>query len=279
MISKPIENPIVAISVKVYQALLIAYPARFQQEYGSHMLQVFRDCCLRTVRQSGTNGTVRLWAVTLFDLIQSVVSEHLHKEIEMKKEMKPEDIRRAGWMLILGTPAFIFGTYWETSVWDLWIVGFPLLLISIFMLAYGLRGIQARYGGTVGSLGANTLQIGAILSPITSLIGLVGAWSINWMSPLIYMGPAIILTCLTIFGLMALFKSPLLSWKPLTIFAAIWYPVFFANFLIGWATSGKMPTVTFNNSDLLIMAVPGIAMIMLGYILQSDVPEEIPAIA
>jgi len=238
------------------------------------MLQVFRDSCLRTVHRSGTNGLAELWLVTFFDLIQSVVSEHLHKEIEMKKEMKPEDIRRAGWMLMLGTPAFILGTYWETSVYDMWIIGFPLLLISIFMLAYGLRGIQARYGTVVGSFGENILQLGVILGPAISLIGFIGAWSISWMFHLIYMGPAIILTCLAIFGLMGLLKSPLLIWKPLMIFAAIWYPVFFANFLIGWSANGRMPTVTFNNSDLLTMAIPGIAMIVLGYILKSDVPQE-----
>jgi len=38
-------------------------------------------------------------------------------------------------------------------------------------------------------------------------------------------------------------------------------------------------TVSFNSSDLLIMAIPGIAMIVLGYMLQSDVPQEMPAIA
>jgi len=42
----------------------------------------------------------RLWAIALFDLIQSVISEHAHKEIEMKKEMEPEDIRKAGRALI-----------------------------------------------------------------------------------------------------------------------------------------------------------------------------------
>ena len=274
MISKPIENPIVAISVKIYRTLLVAYPTKFQQEYGSHMVQVFRDCCLQTVRQGGVYGMARLWAVTLFDLIQSVVSEHTHKEIEMKKEMKPEDIRMAGWMLILGTPAFILGTYWETSVWDLWIPGFPLLLLSIPMLAYGAKGLQTRYGEDVGSFGTTVLRLGRILGPITSLVGFIMAWFINWMFTLIYMGPAILLASLTIFGLAALLKQPFLNWKPLIVFAAVWYPAFYINFLMGRVTSGGWPTVTFNSSDLLIMAVPGIAMIVLGYILKSDVPQE-----
>jgi hypothetical protein len=279
MIRKQSDIAIITLSVRVYQALLVAYPAKFQQEYGSHMVQVFRDCCLRTFRQSGTNGMFRLWAVTLFDLVQSLVSEHTHKEIEMKKEMKPEDIRRASWMLIFGTPAFILGTFWETSVYDLWILGFPLLLFSIPMLAYGSKGLQARYGDVVGSFGTNILRLGRILGPIISLVGFVMAWFINWTFTLIYMGPAILLASLTVFGLAALLKRPFLNWKPLTVFAAIWYPAFYVNFLIGRVTSGGWPTVTFNSSDLFIMAVPGIAMIVLGFILQADVPEEIPAIA
>jgi hypothetical protein len=269
----------VAVSVWVYRMLLKIYPVRFQREYGSHMVQVFRDCFLRTVRQGGTNGMLKLWAATLLDLVQSVISEHVHKEIEMKKEMKPEDVRKAGWMLILGTPAFILGTYWETSVWDLWILGFPLLLLSIPMLAYGSKGLQARYSETVGSFGANILRFGRIIGPITSLVGFIMAWFINWMFTLIYMGPAILLASLTVFGLAALLKRPFLNWKPLTVFAAVWYPAFYINFLIGRVTSGGWPTVTFNNSDLVIMAIPGIAMVVLGYILKSDVPEEIPAIA
>ena len=279
MISKPLENPMVTISVKIYQVLLVAYPTKFQQEYGSYMLQVFQDCCLRAVRQEGTSGMLKLWAVTLFDLVQSVVSEHAQKEIEMKKEMKPEDIRRASWMLIFGTPAFILGMFWETSVYDLWILGFPLLLFSIPMLAYGSKGLQARYGDVVGSFGTNILRLGRILGPIISLVGFVMAWFISWTFTLIYMGPAILLASLTVFGLAALLKRPFLNWKPLTVFAAIWYPAFYVNFLIGRVTSGGWPTVTFNSSDLFIMAVPGIAMIVLGFILQADVPEEIPAIA
>jgi len=279
MISKPIENPIVAISVKIYRALLVAYPTKFQQEYGSHMLQVFRDCCLRTFRQSGTNGMVRLWAITLLDLIQSVISEFVQKEIEMKKEMKSEAIRRAGWMLIFGTPAFILGMYWETSVYDLWIFGFPLLLLSIPMLAYGAKGLQARYGEEVGSFGTNILRFGRILGPVTSLIGFIGAWFISWTFILIYTGPAIILICLSLFGLAALLRKPFLSWKALTVFAAVWYPALFVSAQLDGLIRREWITYTFNDSDLLIMAVPGIAMVVLGFILQSDVPEETPAIA
>ena len=55
---------LVAFSVRLYQALLVAYPAQFQQEYGLQMAQVFRDGCLRTIRQVGAKGIFKLWAIT-----------------------------------------------------------------------------------------------------------------------------------------------------------------------------------------------------------------------
>jgi len=193
----------------------------------------------------------------------------------MKIKMDPENIRIAGWVLMFSVPTFILGWYWESRVWDMWIAGFPMVLLSIPMMAFGVKGIQARYGNVVGSFGENILQLGVILGPAISLIGLIGAWSISWMFALIYIGPAILLASLTIFGLMSLFKQPFLIWKPLIVFAAIWYPAFAIYALIVRGTNGDWPTVTFKSSDLLIMAISGIAMIVLGYMLQSDVPQEL----
>jgi uncharacterized membrane protein YbjE (DUF340 family) len=121
----------------MYQLLLKAYPAKFRREYGSHMAQVFGDCCLQAVRQGGRNGLIMLWVVTLFDLIQSVVSEHQQKEIEMKKEMKPQDIRMAGGALIAG--AIVFGL----SAISEQVYGF---LLSMLLLAVGILGLRSRYG-------------------------------------------------------------------------------------------------------------------------------------
>src|SRR5262249_1076897 len=130
----------------VYQALLNAYPAKFQREYGPHMVQVFRDCCLRTVHQRGTGGMLGLWAVTLLDLVQSVLSEHAHKEIEMKKEMKPEDMRMAGNTLILGGVAFFLGMFSGllsmsgTNLWGL--TDLLIIFLSMPLLIVGLLGVR-----------------------------------------------------------------------------------------------------------------------------------------
>jgi hypothetical protein len=36
----PFTTPLVAVSVKVYRALLVAYPTAFQKEYGPEMMPI-----------------------------------------------------------------------------------------------------------------------------------------------------------------------------------------------------------------------------------------------
>jgi len=283
MLSKNLENPIIAVSVRVYQALLVAYPTKFQQEYGPHMLQLFRDCCLRSFRQNGTNGMARLWAVTLFDLIQSLVSEHAHKEIEMKKEMKPRDIRMAGWALMVGSVVFVLGMFIGALSWYVMIA--LMALIGTPLLAFGLLGLRRRYGDQVGGFGKNILLIGAVFGSLMTIIGYIGEvgsfgrWDDEiWV--LLLAGPIVLFACLALFGMAALFKKPLPRWNMVPIIAGAWYPIFFlAYFIVSvrtgdwdifWAGAPEWFVVV--ASTLLI--IQGVALVALGYILKSDMPEE-----
>ena len=268
MISQRAELPIVAFSVRVYQALLVAYPTKFQQEYGSQMIQLFQDSCLRAVRQGGTNGMLRLWAVTFFDLIQSVISEHAQKEIEVKKEMDPEVIRMAGWALIWGAVAFVIGmflAFMSMRGHNFWaLVDSLVILLSMPLLVVGLLGVRNRYGEKVGGFGKNILLMGVIIGPLISLIGLVGgANEASWS--LTYSGPAVLLAGLTLFGFVALYKKPLPRWNVAPVIAGIGYPAIF--FFSGIPES----------MSAILIAMQGIALAALGYILKSDVPEETPA--
>lgn len=290
MISKPIENPIIETSVKVYQVLLVAYPTKFQQEYGLHMVQVFRDCCLRTVRQSGKSGMAGLWAVTLFDYIQSVVSEHRQKETEIKKEMKPEDIRLAGWALILGGVAFIFCVLmWRNGsppYSDLPDVLLPFLCMPLFIV--GLLAMRNRYGEAAGSFGKNILLAGAFLGPLASLIGigLRGIARASWFQmaemgwALMVGGPAVVLACLTLFGIVALYKKPLPRWNLLPFLAGFWYPALFIAWFIAFLTTGDTNNNVAGIPDMILIStitLQGIALTALGYVLKSDAQKEIHA--
>src|SRR5262245_22483298 len=278
MISQRVEIPIVVLSVRVYQALLVAYPIKFQQKYGSDMIDVFRSCCLRAFRRSGTNGMVRLWAVTLLDLIQSLLSEHAHKEIEMKKEMDPEIIRLAGGALIWGAVTFVVGMFlaflsMSGASANFWAITDVLVLfMSMPLFVIGLLGLRSRYGEKAGWLGKNMLLLGVIIGPLISLIGFAGgANKASWS--LIYSGPAVLLAGLTLFGFVALYKRPLPRWNVVPVIAGIGYPMLILFSIItpnsiDWEGIARIPMFMIVGNAVFIMH--GIALAALGYILKSD---------
>jgi len=65
------------ISIRIYRALLRAYPAEFRCEYGPEMRRAFLDCCREKTRRAGWRGVVALWLRTLVDLAVTVPGEHM----------------------------------------------------------------------------------------------------------------------------------------------------------------------------------------------------------
>lgn len=263
MSEKPLVIPQIMFSVRVYQLLLKAYPAKFRQEYGPDMTQVFQDCCLRATRQGGRNGLVRLWMFTLIDFIRSVFEQHLQKETDMSKSMF---IKLSGWALTLGSFAFI-------TILNGSIAG---SLIGSILIAIGMLGLRARYGESVGSLGRNSLLIGVAGMALT-YASLPIFWNNEAMYLFFFAGPAVLMTGLTIFGLVALSHKPLphVNWLP--FFAGIWYPViFFPIFFYALMNNGAWP-----ENDLPWVPIQSMlslqfpALCILGFILQGDVTEEL----
>lgn len=273
MVNKSTDINRITLSVRVYQALLNAYPAKFQQEYGAQMVQVFQDCCLRALRQGGTNGMVKLWALTLLDLIQSVISEHAHKETDMSKSQL---IKFSGWAFILGSFAFI------TMLSGRDPIAIPGAEISAILLAIGLLGLRAHYGEHVGGFGRNSLLLGAsgpFLLVIFIALGLVGILTETQITKgwwlLMFGGPAIVLLGLTLFGLTALHKKPMprLNWLP--VLAGIWYPsvYFFATGYI-FTYHEVFPDRYWLPIEIMLLIQFG-ALCALGFILVNDMPREI----
>ena len=283
MINKSLGNPIVAFSLKVYQVLLVAYPIRFQQEYGSHMSQVFLDCCLRVFRQNGPKGLIKLWFITLLDLAQSVIAEHMQREAPMKKEMNPEEIRRAGWALIWGALSLILGVLlaiFENNKWYTFAL-LVLVFISLPLLIFGVLGLRNRYGEKVGSFGKNILLIGTILGPVTTIFGFFLA-TIDPLWILIWAGPAVLFVCLTMFGVVALHKKPMPRWNILPVIAGLSYPAIIVFFIITEIVPGDLTRSSISKLiivSILLMFIQGIALLALGYILKADVPNETAVIA
>jgi hypothetical protein len=285
MIRKATDEPIVALSTAVYHLLLFAYPARFQYEYGPQMTQVFRDCSLRAVRQSGAIGMIELWVITLFDLARSVIEEHTQKEPGMTNS---NFVRLAGWALIGGAAALVIGTvslavaslavgrapFWGASVVLTHFLSMPLLMV-------GLLGLRNRYGQAVGGFGANILLLGVLLAPLLTVGGLFGLGDpAGSLAVLFIIALAMLLACLALFGIVALQRKPLPRWNAAPLVAGVGYPILVAAYVATFISTGD-PEGSLGNWAValsILCIVQGIALAALGYILTSDLPvEALPA--
>jgi hypothetical protein len=194
---------------------------------------------------------------------------------------KSELIKLSGWGFIAGSLAFI------TILSNSDPIAIPGSVISSILLAVGMLGLRAGYGERAGSFGRNMLLLG-ILGPIFFVIAIAtmtlmyssGNLTITqvqvekglWI--LIFVGPAITLLGLTLFGLAALRSKPLprMNWLPLV--AGIWYPVFY--FLLAgyvFTHNGVYPgqyQMAFNIMHLMQF----LALCGLGSMLLSDPPQE-----
>ena len=195
----------------------------------------------------------------------------------MKKEMKPEDIRRAGWALILSGAALAISMYFGALGDSYW---FTLTLILTFiclpLLTVGMLGLRSRYGDQVGALGKTVLLIGAILGPVISILGIF-LQDVGELWTLIFIGPIVQFICLILFGLVGVYRKPLPRWNVLPIFAGLWLVIRMLPIMIPalhWSTGDSLGV-----ADAVFIPLQVASLIALGYILKSDVPEETPAIA
>jgi hypothetical protein len=285
MISQSKDVPMIVFSVKFYEWLLVAYPARFRKEYGSQMVDVFRDCCLRAFRQGGMNGMTSLWAVTFLDLIRSLITEYLHKETSMTR---PKFIRLSGWALMTGAVAFLpflitvmlVSTRYNPIPLGLYllenIASFGFIYGSI-LLPIGMLGLRARYGGQMGELGKGILLAGALgggMLVATMLYGMKYSTEDLYLFWGTLTGLVLQFLSLLLFGVLALVRKPLPSGNSLPLTAGLVLPMFVKLYDV-------MARVRFpaENPYFVLLSVIGfiimtIALIRLGYILQASEPYE-----
>jgi hypothetical protein len=203
----------------------------------------------------------------------------------MKREMNATDIRRAGWALILAAASFVLSMFITVPTGDNGFATLLFVFVCLPLLVYGVLGLRYRYGKKVGSFGRTILLTGAILGPLISLIGFfllrVGRfWFITWT------GHTVLFICLTLFGVVALHIKPMPRWNILPILAGLSYPLlWFSSTLnshwvrvVTWKLTGHwygIPEVVI----IILLLIQCNALAVLGFILKSDVPEEIAALA
>ena len=270
----------VAFSISLYGMLLAAYPSGFQHKYGPQMVQVFRDCCLRSYRQDGLPGMLNLWTLILLDYIKSVVEEHIQRGIHMSKSTF---IRLSGWSLILG--AITLMVAWLISIRDvpeynpnnflsrpidlyLEYATAILLPVTFLLLLVGMIGLYLRYrddtigfgkfGLIVGVLGG-VITLGAAIPLFTN--GPEWSWT-AWM-----VGELLYFLGLGVFGIAAMRDKLLPRWNALPLLTGILIPItFIVTIQMGWES------IEYISLGAFLLTAIGLAG--LGLILKSDSHEE-----
>jgi hypothetical protein len=194
---------------------------------------------------------------------------------------KSDFIKLSGWAFVIGAFCFymFFPLYYLNSlgvnvgrVMAGWGITYDLSFYgSPFVLAIGMFGLWARYGELVGKLGKIILLISPVGIPV-SQYGLTQASIYEQEGFATVAGLVVLLTCLTGFGTLALITKPLPRWNGLPIMAGIGFPAFF---LYGLLT-GTVDELSMNQFALavLVVTIQFVALVMLGYTLQADAPQE-----
>lgn len=275
------DTRLVNFSVSAYKILIALYPSMFREEYGPHMLQLFRDCCIRSHDQQGSVGMLSLWAVTLFDFVRSVTNEHLQKESFMSRRLF---IRMSGWALILGGIAFTLLTaaaslqeilpysYSRTlrAIEDELSLG--VFVIGPVLVALGMVGLGLRYANEAGRLAQASCFVGAacgaVALPLAFLVEALLPRSVNPDGEF-FIGTFIILVstmflCLALFGIISLRRKAMPRWNGSPVVAGLWLPAVVLVSLI--TTDNRYWNVALLPTVLLFLG----ATILVGYSLQAD---------
>jgi hypothetical protein len=187
---------------------------------------------------------------------------------------KPELIKSSGWFFVAGAFAFI------TILTGSDPIAIPGSVVSAILLAVGMSNLRKGYGEHIGRLGRNMLTLG-MSGPVLWVIAIVFLAATANIIPmgqglwvLIFVGPAISLLGLTLFGLTALRSKPMprLNWLP--FFAGIWYPVTFTLFSIyDILYKGVFPD-QYLPELVLIVVIQFLALCILGFVLIDDSSKE-----
>jgi capsular polysaccharide biosynthesis protein len=106
------DSKAVALSGRLYQRLLAAYPKAHRRDYGPAMAQLFRDQCRDAWRAGRGWSLAWLWLRALPDLVKSSVLEHLSTLNERKTMLERLGMllrpRSAPWLVFSGVFVLVF---------------------------------------------------------------------------------------------------------------------------------------------------------------------------
>ena len=249
-----------AISDRIYNLLLFAYPASFRCEYGIHMAQLFRDECRDTLRQAGLGGMIILCFKTIADLVKTALAEHIWEVFHMPIER----LLRGS-----GLAAIVAGLLWILLFpFDFNIVSEPiariLFIVALLLFACGLAGLYPRLPKGMATRFSFIVAFAGIL--LTAAGGLCvmlldpDSWWLVFIIGFFVFGFGLVLV-----GIVTLVTSTLSPWSFL--------PVLIGAFLFGFVISGDEPMPPL---QIALGIVFGLSWVVLGFILwrtQPDTPD------
>ena len=126
------------VFLSVYSILLLSYPRKFRQQYGSQMTLLLLDCERDT---SNRRALMRLWLRTLVDLVRTAPGEHLQnlrKDNQFMNKLRTDLVAIAGCLAII-IAAFLLLNYGRSHQ-----------VSSILLFGYVLDALV--FTGIVGNL-------------------------------------------------------------------------------------------------------------------------------
>ena len=178
MKSFPLTNSL-SVSVRIYRALLVAYPKKFREHYETQLVQVFRDSFRDAYRNDGMPGVIDLWFHICADLLVTALIERIMERSQYMFSPK---------VVLWGGVASVFGGMF----WFLSGSGGAAGVLALVLGLGGLAGLYSRQAGQGGKLGLAGFALG--------IIGTILTLAVLWWSSTIFSGPTYTIIHLRIQG-------------------------------------------------------------------------------
>jgi hypothetical protein len=142
-----------SVSVRIYRALLVAYPKKFREHYETQLVQVFRDSFKDAYHQNGMTGVIDLWLHTCADLLVTALMERISEGSQYIISPK---------VILWGGLASVFGGLFWLMMGLAPSSGGPTFMLALVLGLGGLAGLYSRQSGQGGSLGLAGFALGII---------------------------------------------------------------------------------------------------------------------
>ena len=260
-------SQLLLFSERVYRVLLMLYPADFRNEYGQQMVQIFRDVCLDVYRQGGLGELANWWAATLFDLVQTVITEHRKAGFMMSQT---KFIQWSGWLFILGGIFFVVSSISQlqpvsSMTSSMSQLSLYALVPGMALIMFGLLGIFLRFKADMevfGKLSLLTTLIGATIMSFGWLFTLSlgnGFWIVFMAGWLIQLGGQ------SVFGGFAVTTHLLPKWN-FALLIGSGFPLSVAVLVL----SNQQSTFGANWAAFAILLLIGVGWLLTGWALNSQ---------